>query len=438
MKVEFQPKSNTGVPLRASEKKPVGKYKWPKQRLTGPGPQAIGGQHRGPEGPLGKDGRYSFRGESRAANAGPVSRGELKSGARRLLEGIRRWSLSATCKCRRARTSKHGNVDVLVDQHGAVRLSGVQTCKSIWACPCCSTQIRAKRAQVISEVVSKMANEPGTKGWFVTLTLRHSKKARLKQLLGAIRDAFRLSSQGRGNWKKQLGVKHYVRVLEVTWSESNGWHPHYHCIIWTGTDESKETVQKVLTDRWLHCLKASGADATAARGIDVQEVGKGSGCAEYISKMGLELSSEGKESRSGGLTQWAIARMAARCGSCKNGPVKLWREFITATRGVRQMGASVGLLSKQQLETDGDGDEDVSEDGPAIAGTFNWREWRWGAWNVPGWSALVVESAERGYWSLRKVILAAKRKAKEKEEIKKANLNRLAFAEQRRCAGLVR
>jgi hypothetical protein len=235
----------------------------------------------------------------------------------------------------------------------------------------------------------------GRKAFFLTLTMRHGKTDRLKKTSSRLVDAWRMSTQGRGNWKKSCGVTGYLRAIEVTWTESNGWHPHFHVIIWTDGSVSQREIERQITDRWLHCVAACGGSAIEKRGVDLREIGCGqeASVGDYLGKMGLYFTGLDKVSSSGGYSQWGLAAAAAECSSKGDAPVRMWREFVSATKGMRQLCCSKGVMPKEDLEGNA-GEEE--EEAVAFVGTVSAAIWRWGAWNVPFWTSIVTEKAELG------------------------------------------
>jgi hypothetical protein len=173
----------------------------------------------------------------------------------------------------------------------------------------------------------------------LTVTLRHDAGIPLRTSLRTLLDCWRRTRQGgavQRIWTKR--VKASMRVVEVTHSHANGWHPHVHVMIqggrWTADEE------QVLLERWVSVVtKHAGARFSPSfeRGLvwsrpfaADDEGGRG----RYISKVGLELTGVAKEGRYRSRSPWQIAADAGR-GDRRS--VELWHEYSSATKGARML-----------------------------------------------------------------------------------------------------
>jgi hypothetical protein len=88
-------------------------------------------------------------------------------------------------------------------------------------------------------------------------------------------------------YKKEVGYTGTIRALEVTWGQSNGWHPHTHEIVFADNKVSFHSIKKRLFPAWVAaCKKAGLAAPSFKRGIDVRG---GEKAGNYINKFGAEL-----------------------------------------------------------------------------------------------------------------------------------------------------
>lgn len=245
---------------------------------------------------------------------------------------------------------------------GRAHVGGIQTCASIWACPHCASVIRRGRAREIAQAVARHQKAGGHLA-FLTLTLRHSASDALALTLDTVMDGWKNITRNRA-WrelKAAAGVMGFIRATEVTYSESSGWHPHAHILLFLDaplTEEVKEKIESTLFDPWARwCKKKTGKEPLREYGLDLQPVDeKGEVLSQYISKLQLE---EVKEEPWG--VDAELARMdvkAARKTSVmpfslleegtdlaperKN---RLWLEYVHATRGRRAITWSRGLKS---------------------------------------------------------------------------------------------
>lgn len=193
--------------------------------------------------------------------------------------------------------------DLRLNVSGLASFAGVMKCASVWSCPTCSATIRQRRSLEIQEAV-KQHQDSGGSLLFLTLTLRHSKAMPLSFTFDAIREAF--TRVVRGNpWKKwagRLGLIGYIKAVEITLSDGDGWHPHLHVLMFTESKVEDGTMQAFrawVFDRWAEKLDAmaeswSGKTGgrkfnirpSRAHGVDLQRVDDhGAVVALYISKI---------------------------------------------------------------------------------------------------------------------------------------------------------
>lgn len=131
-------------------------------------------------------------------------------------------------------------------------------------------------------------------------------------------------------------VRATVRATEVTYSRANGWHPHIHvlarlgkCETWTRSDRD------ALFARWRDAVVdelGPQAEPTAQRGLHfTREFDASVAPAHYLTKLGLELSNQGKEGRRpGSVSTWRLAELAAEGDESAR---RLWHAYVTSTKG---------------------------------------------------------------------------------------------------------
>jgi len=196
---------------------------------------------------------------------------------------------SRTAKCNRLSQKMYDDVGVLKSvEFNSISFSGLQTCGSPWACTLCAAKISERRKNEVIEALEKWLGMGGI-SYFLTFTFRHSKNddlliLRKKQAkaLGVLR-----ASPNYKKYKKHVGYFGLIRALEVTWGQSNGWHPHTHEIIFAQNKVSFQSIKRLLFPEWVKaCKKAGLAAPSFRRGIDVRG---GDKAASYLSKYGDEL-----------------------------------------------------------------------------------------------------------------------------------------------------
>ena len=124
-------------------------------------------------------------------------------------------------------------VDVINNtQEGRARFSGLQTCGSIWACPCCSGTVSEQRRRELNALLA-WARKQGLHPVMLTLTARHSVDHRLAELLDGMKNAKRRLTTHR-TFAKLLRPQlvGYVTATEVTGVASAGGIPTFTRSCW--------------------------------------------------------------------------------------------------------------------------------------------------------------------------------------------------------------
>lgn len=124
-------------------------------------------------------------------------------------------------------------------------IAGLQTCGSTWGCPVCSESINAQRQADVEHAVGEWMTQGGTV-LFSTFTLRHKRTDSLEHLWDGIGAAYRKMLQSK-KWKTLIkghhGLEHYIRLVEVTHGDRNGWHPHLHVLLFLRTADNVHYVK---------------------------------------------------------------------------------------------------------------------------------------------------------------------------------------------------
>lgn len=353
-------------------------------------------------------------------------------------------------------TAEGGISVVMNPETGRAGFRGLQHCGSVWECPVCRAKVAAERAAEIRQVVEGYWS-PERAGMF-TVTIRHAAGMSLRELRRGLAHAWRLFCQGKTwlRFKAATGLHGGVRALEVTHGPKNGWHPHLHGVwLFHGeqqwderTDEWRHELYETMQKRWARCVRhafnAVGERAaryydTADDAAHVAEYHRRRGdrlakqcepdkriglkikrCrrADYIAKLGLELTDPGsKKAKEGHETPTDIAY---RWTTTKDpSAAKLWREWCEAMKGARQLTWTVGLKHAAAVaeRTDAECAEDEERGASVVElGTLDLDEWK-AVRNFPtkhGWPATlwILEQAEKkGAPGLRRALRIAIRRA---------------------------
>jgi len=222
---------------------------------------------------------------------------------------------------------------------------GLQACTLRWVCPCCTLKKSEVSRGQLNDALA-VARKRKLKPVMMTLTARHSKKMSLTEFWSVLSRAEQELKTTRA-WKrlnKRLAGG-FAKAVEVTHSERNGWHPHFHLVLLTDADDEAHAIELVetLRDEWLHQLSRVGLDGTSdaarKRAFDVRGA---STVGEYITKWGaaeeMTLSSS-KIGHAKGRTPWQLLRDARTADTDRERMLAgaLWYEFVQVMQGVHQL-----------------------------------------------------------------------------------------------------
>lgn len=303
-----------------------------------------------------------------------IERFALQAIARDLLPSER------VCHCLRTRQRGAQNVEVWRSpEYRRAHYKRLQTCGSVWNCPVCAAKI-SERRRVELEASTAIHKATGGGLALLTLTNSHSRADRLSDLLNAQAVALKRFWNDRASRRlfERLGVIGLVRAVEVTWGKANGWHPHYHILLFLDSPRSAAQLTAIrleLAQRWIDCCKAAGLPLPdLEHGADIRGA---EWAARYASKWGLEQEvTKGhiKKGRGDRATPWDLLRRAFS-GDSHAG--SLFQEFAQAFKGKRQLYWSAGLKDRFSIEEKSDEQlvEEV-EDSAVLLGSLTANQWR--------------------------------------------------------------
>lgn len=337
-------------------------------------------------------------GQKKGGGSGPLGI-NAKSHANRMDTRVARFSLqfvarsilpeSRTAKCLRIRAF---NSDVQVwkhYEHGTAAYAGLQTCGSVWACAVCAAKV-AERRRV--ELQAAMATHKARAGavTLLTLTTPHQKTDKLSELLENQSKALKRFWSDRSVIAvfKEMGTIGHVRALEVTHGRkspsNNGWHPHYHCLMFCGSgiDLSRfdgpqmKDWQVRLYLRWAACCLKSGlGEPSYAHGLKLDD---GTKAGNYAAKWGLEdeMTKGHTKKALHGETPFDFLRAYLADGSDRQAAA-LFKEFAQTFKGKRQLSWSRGLKAMFAIEEITD--EELAtkvEESAVLFATLTIDQWR--------------------------------------------------------------
>lgn len=230
------------------------------------------------------------------------------------------------CHACRSYQAENINLKISTDaKKSKASLSGLQTCGSVWGCPVCGSRIRIERAKEIKKAIAWADTEKHTP-IMLTVTASHHYKTRLSEFKKQFKIAWRKFAQS-SVWrrlKKALGIQYTIKATEITRTYENGWHYHYHGLLFVPNfalmmldDNELETWKNDVAEQWIKCLEAAGLSGKLPYACNI--VSHGGAGAEYLTKLGLEddtanLEHEltsGKNKNYKGRNIWHILRKAS-------------------------------------------------------------------------------------------------------------------------------
>ena len=348
---------------------------------------------------------------ARSPQSARAERWALKSVVNKLLTGDR----VSKCMVLRAPIPGRGLSQIEVHKgqtHGKAFYHGLMACGSVWTCPICAAKIAERRRVELQQALEAAK----AKGWgihFVTLTVPHGIGDDLHEILGKLSTALKKLS-GNAPFKKAkaqtgLQIYGYIRAQEVTYGV-NGWHPHFHLLVFTQGDMGSSIVRYCYDKAWRSACVASGLpEPHQVHGCTVQD---GRFAAQYVSKWGIEdemTKANAKRGKRHGLSPWGLLRAVLDGNAPEIAPeaaAALFRLYAHAFKGRRQLHWSVGLRAKllpEQVELSDQQIVERPDDERAVLlaelSTDDWKAIR----RVHG-QAAVLEAAERGKDELAAVL----------------------------------
>jgi hypothetical protein len=204
------------------------------------------------------------------------------------------------CFCGRA--MKGDTVRVYRARDGSrARFAGLVACGSVWTCPVCCLAVAEHRREELSKGIIAWVRMKG-RAHLLTLTCPHDADQSLTEVLDALQRARQRWRNSR-TYKRLLGSGSlpdckvaaslgFISSLEVTYSRTNGWHPHLHEIHLPLRALNNHEIAE-LKRAWVACLLKESLGAPAqtndmlVHGLDVRG---GEDAVNYILKYGREES----------------------------------------------------------------------------------------------------------------------------------------------------
>jgi hypothetical protein len=373
-----------------------------------------------------QDHEQTFRAPSAAATGWTPRR--YRRAMYDLADGVRELSRPRVACCRRKRIA--GNVALLAyHDHGGTHAHyhGLALCGSVWECPICRLQVCAHRASEVQQLVATHRSVHGKDTvYLLTVTTRHGLGDDLATARRGVSEAWTKTIQGRwwvklnqalgfeltrrwcGKWctSHKIGV---VRALETTHGQ-HGWHVHLHLLLLVRRPLSTAELSRLhaeLDARWRkRVVSLLGREHAPDRehGVDLRPLRC---CADYVSKLGLEMTDPGtKVAKNGNRTPLQIAHAYATTKRPED--AALWQAYCEGMRGARMLSWSHGLREFYRLGNELTDEEIVTKaenQGDTLVGLIPATVWD-ALREVRRGPLLVLEAAERGGASEARRVLA--------------------------------
>ena len=218
------------------------------------------------------------------------------------------------------------------------------SCGSVWVCPVCAVKITELRRAELTHAVDDWCSS-GQSVLHLTLSVRHKAHDLLANTLDLLTRAFRVMTNSK-TWKriaKKITLSGRVRSLEVSYG-SNGWHPHFHLLLFIGTPLDPSTMcdqEQVLLALWKETCESVGLRTVNKYGLSLED---GSQAASYIIKNPMTSGRRG-----GHVTPFEL--LSKHMDGDHNAD-RLFKEFAAAFSGKRQLIWSKGLRNRFSLRAE--------------------------------------------------------------------------------------
>lgn len=241
--------------------------------------------------------------------------------------------------------------------NGKAFYTGLMSCGSVWNCPVCAAKVAERRRGELHQGM-EAARRLGYRIHFVTLTNPHGIGDDLSKMKELQQKALRRLSGGKNSIKSILlrnGIEQhgYIRTYEITHGKKNGFHPHFHILLFTDPNVTHQEIQALYAPAWQKACVAVGLPRPSdSHGCTVQD---GTKAAAYASKWGLEdemTKANTKVTKKKGTTPWGLLSAILDSDNPDYPPDYAKRVFMAYSKcmtGARQLYWSNGLRQKFAL-----------------------------------------------------------------------------------------
>lgn len=144
-------------------------------------------------------------------------------------------------------------VNLCASKDRNIFFNGIANCGGYWRCPVCAFKIAEEKKRFLMDLILAHQQKGGSIG-FLTLTVRHNRLQPLRKPLNTLLENYRAFQRTSvfQRERKSMGFLGQVKTLELTYSQSNGWHPHLHILYFYDNENVKdiEKWQKQVLKEW--------------------------------------------------------------------------------------------------------------------------------------------------------------------------------------------
>lgn len=303
---------------------------------------------------------------------------KLKDRAGQILYIPNQKKQAPVCGCGKCRID--GSAPVGVDYNpktGMASYTNLQYCGSVWVCPDCSYKISQERKKELAEAM-KGCRGKGLHVAMLTLTVPHYLGDDLRALLKKMSKAKHSLWSNRNSRtyiSEQFKMLGHITATEVKYSDSNGFHPHYHILCFLDKQYQKEDLEIIeneLYEFWAEkCVKAGLGKPNRRNGIDLKMGSNNADTlADYISKWGMAEEMTQAHMKIGknnlqSLTMWEVLELAEMEASTTDKYSHIFKTYAAAFKGRKQLHWSKGLKKLLKIENKNDEEIANTEEDPA-------------------------------------------------------------------------
>lgn len=253
----------------------------------------------------------------------------------------------------------HANVSLTVKANGDTSATGISTCGRVWECAYCAESKQMLRRASLRASLTKWLSS-GRAVIHVTVTVPHRRSDDLAMVLNLLERARTkmLSGGARARLLAPHGVLAVDWTLEVTFNESDGWHPHLHMLFYLDKEVDGAGLDRLHADvaeAWFKAVRRSAERPVrpSRRAVHMRLVDDADRAAAYVTKMpcsekGAEQGGFGLLAEYGTHLDANECSQSAMCGRCRR-LVALWREYTSTMQSKNRYYAPTTTLVQPKV-----------------------------------------------------------------------------------------